>query len=433
MKYDPSLPTAVFLGPSLPLRRAGEILAANYYPPVRMGDLYRLLCSGVRRICLIDGVFHATTPVWQREILAALRAGIEVIGASSMGALRAAELAPYGMLGCGRVYRWYAEGVIEGDDEVALWHASAELGYQPLTQPLVDLRHNLQRAVAGGILDASQARALLDHQKILGFTQRGCDSLLNSPAARRLDESVRRALKELLDREWESIKALDAVAALELCAGAGNAPLADCCDRMPSHPAIERPEEVLMRGVPTPAGELLPLRTPLERAAADQGMTTALLRRASLRWFLLEWMESRGLELPPDEYAAWRGDWMRRHMDGDPAGWLADHGLTPEEWAREARRFAAESWLRKRGPAAFGLPPVAGDEALTFVADWARLNGVSPPEPAADAIALALWVLSRGPWHFGFERWSPDIAVLRELQMTSRLREFVVAEESLSP
>jgi hypothetical protein len=94
MRYDASVPLAVFVGPSLPQIRAQEILPANYYPPVKMGDIYRILATGVQTIIIIDGVFHGTTPVWQREILAALQNGIRIIGTSSMGALRAAELAP---------------------------------------------------------------------------------------------------------------------------------------------------------------------------------------------------------------------------------------------------------------------------------------------------------------------------------------------------
>ena len=40
------------------------------------------------------------------EIRSAIQAGWRVIGCSSMGALRALEAAPLGMLGYGMVYRW---------------------------------------------------------------------------------------------------------------------------------------------------------------------------------------------------------------------------------------------------------------------------------------------------------------------------------------
>ena len=52
-------------------------------------------------IGLIDGYFERVPSVSHKEILWAMSQGIVVIGAASMGALRAAELAPFGMLGVG--------------------------------------------------------------------------------------------------------------------------------------------------------------------------------------------------------------------------------------------------------------------------------------------------------------------------------------------
>src|ERR1700730_582813 len=116
--------TAVFLGPSLPGSEAKEILAADYYPPARRGDVYRIVASGIKTIVLIDGVFHSAPSIWPREILDAIAEGIQVLGASSMGALRAAELHEFGMLGYGTIFDWCRKGLIGGDDEVALWHGA---------------------------------------------------------------------------------------------------------------------------------------------------------------------------------------------------------------------------------------------------------------------------------------------------------------------
>jgi hypothetical protein len=43
-----------------------------------------------------------------------------IVGASSMGALRAAELDSMGMVGIGTVYQYYRDGIIESDDDVAI-------------------------------------------------------------------------------------------------------------------------------------------------------------------------------------------------------------------------------------------------------------------------------------------------------------------------
>ena len=82
-----------FLGPSLGLAEAhGLCPDAEFLPPIRFGDLYALSCEPPGQVLIVDGVFHDSTPVWQREILQLLRTGWRVLGASSMGALRALEL-----------------------------------------------------------------------------------------------------------------------------------------------------------------------------------------------------------------------------------------------------------------------------------------------------------------------------------------------------
>ncbi|WP_197093370.1 TfuA-like protein [Nonomuraea sp. SBT364] len=61
----------------------------------------------------------------QKEILHLPANGVTVIGCSSLGALRAAELHPQGMTGSGQVFAMYRDGVADGDDEVAVAHDEA--------------------------------------------------------------------------------------------------------------------------------------------------------------------------------------------------------------------------------------------------------------------------------------------------------------------
>ncbi|MFI5702637.1 TfuA-like protein [Streptomyces xanthochromogenes] len=120
---------------------------------------------------LIDGVYHQAPALRHKEILAAMGRGVGVIGAASIGALRAAELAPYGMLGVGSVYAAYASGEINGDDEVAVGQApDGEFG--ALTWPLVNLRHVLQMAVPAGVIDAERAARLLAALRAVYYPQR---------------------------------------------------------------------------------------------------------------------------------------------------------------------------------------------------------------------------------------------------------------------
>src|SRR5262245_47568616 len=126
----------VFLGPTLPLEQARAILDATYLPPVAMGGVYALMERRPKVIAIIDGVFQRVPAVWDKEILFALTQGVRVLGSSSMGALRAAELHAYGMEGVGQVFESYRTGSIEDDDEVAVAHASAEHGYRALSTPM---------------------------------------------------------------------------------------------------------------------------------------------------------------------------------------------------------------------------------------------------------------------------------------------------------
>ena len=61
-------------------------------------------------IGVIDGYFEVVPTVWHKEILWAMSQGIHVYGAASIGALRAAELAEFGMNGVGQIYQQYRSG-----------------------------------------------------------------------------------------------------------------------------------------------------------------------------------------------------------------------------------------------------------------------------------------------------------------------------------
>ena len=101
----------VFLGPSLSIDQARRTLPALYLGPARCGDVLRARRLSPRAIAIVDGVFASTPAIWHKEILLALEDGIAVFGASSMGALRAAELVPFGMVGIGRIFEAYRDGV----------------------------------------------------------------------------------------------------------------------------------------------------------------------------------------------------------------------------------------------------------------------------------------------------------------------------------
>ena len=57
------------------------------------GDIANAVHAGATAIGLVDGSFELTASVWHKEILYAISNGVTMLGASSMGALRASECA----------------------------------------------------------------------------------------------------------------------------------------------------------------------------------------------------------------------------------------------------------------------------------------------------------------------------------------------------
>jgi hypothetical protein len=225
----------VFLGPTLPLEVAQSLCDAVFLPPARRGDVLAALeAHRPTTMALIDGYFEQVPSVWHKEILFALAHGIRVAGAASMGALRAAELRAFGMVGVGRVFDAYVSGrfapfpePFEDDDEVAVVHGPAEAGY-PSSDAMVDIRATLARAVDEGVLDREAALALAAAGKALFYKERSYPVLLERAAADGLDAADLRRFAAWLPGGRVAQKRLDAEALLRhLGAGTlGTAPAA---------------------------------------------------------------------------------------------------------------------------------------------------------------------------------------------------------------
>lgn len=74
-------------------------------PPARQGDVHRAIMQGANVIGLIDGIYEHVPAIWHTRILFGLSHGVHIFGAASMGALRAAERAAFGMVGIGEIWR----------------------------------------------------------------------------------------------------------------------------------------------------------------------------------------------------------------------------------------------------------------------------------------------------------------------------------------
>ena len=202
----------IFAGPSLPPNRRPGDHRLDWRPPVRQGELYRAALARPAAIGVVDGYFEVVPTVWHKEILWAMSAGIHVYGAASIGALRAAELADFGMRGIGRIYAAFRDGVLADDDEVAVLHGPAELGYPPLTEAMVNLRATFDAAASDGVIDADLAARLTGIAKRRFYQERGYEAVLKAAAADGMRPELLRRLADWLPAGRIDQKLADAAA-----------------------------------------------------------------------------------------------------------------------------------------------------------------------------------------------------------------------------
>ncbi len=199
----------VFAGPSLD-RADSNVPGLTYLPPAAEGDIYRATRESPRAIALIDGYFEAQPAVWHKEILWAMSRGVHVFGAASMGALRASELWSFGMQGVGVIYRAYRRGVLIDDAEVAVLHGPAELGYPSVTEALVNVRANLSRAHAAGVLSIAARRLVLQSAQSIYYKDRTWERILAEAVQGGMAAEEAAALKTWLKANSFDLKRRDA-------------------------------------------------------------------------------------------------------------------------------------------------------------------------------------------------------------------------------
>jgi TfuA protein len=201
----------VFLGMSLKLSEAREILDADYRAPIKRGDL-PLLDEKVRYVGIIDGVFMNDCSVGHREIMALLKRGVTVVGGGSMGALRASELNDMGMIGVGKIFEMYNNGEIEGDDEVALIFNPETK--DPLSEPLVNIRATLALAVERGLLEADLSSSILEKVRAEYFPRRSMP-LMVELARGVMDPAAFQDFADFVEKSSFDLKKRDAIAVLQ--------------------------------------------------------------------------------------------------------------------------------------------------------------------------------------------------------------------------
>ncbi|KAA1244755.1 TfuA-like protein [Mycobacterium simiae] len=183
---------------------------AEVAKPISFGDALGYGLKQGDTLLIVDGLFFQHAPVRHKELLTLMEDGVRVVGSSSMGALRAAELHPFGMEGYGWVFESYRNGYLEADDEVGMVHGEPEDGYPVFVDALVNIRQTLSLAVQTGLLSAQLESDLIAAARRMPFTARTWDRLLGA-----VDAPERRYLARQLQALRVDVKRADALVALQ--------------------------------------------------------------------------------------------------------------------------------------------------------------------------------------------------------------------------
>ncbi len=174
--------TIIFTGPSLDPAEAALLLPeALIKPPAQRGDIYRAVKAGASVIGLIDGYYEHLPPPWHKEILHALDAGCRVVGAASMGAIRAAELGAFGMEGIGEIYQLFEDGVFS-DADVSLSHGPAP-DHRPLSEAIANIYFTLERAQRDYGLSVNDTTHLLATARSIFYAERSYRNTVQAAVA----------------------------------------------------------------------------------------------------------------------------------------------------------------------------------------------------------------------------------------------------------
>lgn len=171
---------AVFAGPSLPAADRVVCDGVSYLPPASRHDVLAA-AKAFDAVLLVDGVFHHDLAPSPKECFASLECA-RMFGASSMGALRAAECAPYGFTPLGAIARWYVSDRIDGEDEVAvLAHPET---HEALTVALVNVRYVARLARRQRLLTAGEAETFVARARSIFYMERSWEDVIGGAPVR---------------------------------------------------------------------------------------------------------------------------------------------------------------------------------------------------------------------------------------------------------
>ncbi len=202
----------LFTGPTLAsqLQRIKERYSTiDIRGPAAWGDVAQAVHDGATRIGIVDGYFEQTRSVWHKEIIFALSRGVRVAGAASLGALRAAECEPFGMIPIGTIANDYISGALVDDSDVALVHAPAEVNYLALSKPRVNVIATLNAMLKENLISTTEwknAKAVADRMFYAELSMRAVFSNMQIMNANRIERLI-----EIAKAKYVDVKQTDAL------------------------------------------------------------------------------------------------------------------------------------------------------------------------------------------------------------------------------
>jgi hypothetical protein len=205
----------IFLGPSLNHEKAKKIFDADYRPPARKGDFLQLTADfdlTKMLVGFVDGVFLQDYPPTPIEVYHLIRkSGVLLVGAASLGALRAVELEKFGMVGIGKIFQLYKTGKLNADDEVAVTFAP-EGDYLLQSEAMVDIRYNLYLAQKNKVISENTKHVLVRLAKEIYFPNRKYTYILEEAKNRYPElESEIDSFGRYVRSNRKSLKEMDAI------------------------------------------------------------------------------------------------------------------------------------------------------------------------------------------------------------------------------
>ena len=323
----------VFLGPTMSAGQAQRHLSATYLPPAEQGDVLRILNRKPSVIGIVDGTFQFVPSVWHKEILTAMAEGVHVFGAASMGALRAAELAAFGMIGVGRIFEMFHSGALDEDDEVTVMHGPEEFGFRPLSEAMVNIRDICDAALRRKVIAADTGACIVAIAKRLYFPLRKWELIDEEALSQGIGTAELERFRTYRASYGPDLKQRDTIQMLRT--------IGQRKKGLPRKAVAYRVEPtVFLARLQREA-----MHDAADTAEAPPGGAVDVARKKVLLGMLASKEAARAGLSPSaeeiDEMTSWFRETYRLASDEDLSEWLAQTGLEGDAFDRAMRRFTA--------------------------------------------------------------------------------------------